>query len=60
FSDVIKKIYTECEGDLLTKALAFDQHAGFSEFILMNAHGYVKKQEIEHSGDLEIIVKKPE
>jgi len=60
YSDIIKNIYAECESDLVDKALGFQQHAGFTELILTNAHGYIKKQEIEHSGDLEIIVKKPE
>ena len=46
FSDVIKDIYAECEMDLLEKALIFQQHAGFSEHILNNAHGYAKKSEL--------------
>lgn len=45
FSDVIKKIYQECEADLIEKALMFESHADFAYRILMNAHGYTNKQE---------------
>jgi hypothetical protein len=47
FSDAIKKIYQECEADLVEKALLFENHADFAKHILNNAHGYTNKQEID-------------
>jgi len=61
YSDVIKKIYAECELDLLENALTFERHAGFSEHILNNAHGYTKeiKQDITLGGGVIILPEMP-
>lgn len=50
YSGIIKNIYQEIEADLLEKALTYDQHANFTMHILNNAHGYVDRKQLEHSG----------
>ena len=56
FGDVLKKVRETQEHQLVQNGLNSKWSTAMSIFLLKNNHGYTDKQEIDHSGDLALIL----